>query len=166
MTRHLTALIEGANPSLYVVTARDSTERSGCVVGFVTQCSIYPERLLVCLSRLNHTFDVAMRSSALAVHLLSGSDDDLARRFGESTGDEVDKFADIEVATTSCGAPLLLGNRPWVAGVICDVHPLGDHVGFVIEPSESGGGTVTESLRIGSIDLDAGHRSSEIQGRV
>jgi flavin reductase (DIM6/NTAB) family NADH-FMN oxidoreductase RutF len=165
MSGHLDALIRGSDPALYVITAQHATERSGCVAGFVTQCSIYPERLLVCLSLVNHTYAVAVAADALAVHLLSGADDDLARRFGELTGDRVDKFAGLEIKTASCGAPVLGGDRPWVAGFTRDVHPFGDHVGFVIEPSESGGPTIDESLRVGSIDLHAAHPADEIRDR-
>jgi flavin reductase (DIM6/NTAB) family NADH-FMN oxidoreductase RutF len=160
--RHLAAITRSEDPPLFVVTVDDGTERSGCVVGFVTQCSIFPERLLVCLSELNHTFAVASRATALAVALLRAEDESLARRFGEETGDAVDKFAGLLTTTTRCGAPVIAGARPWVAGAIVDVHPLGDHVGFVIEATESGGGGRAEPLRTDEADLAAAHPPDEI----
>ncbi|MHB1539220.1 MAG: flavin reductase [Solirubrobacteraceae bacterium] len=51
-----------------IVTAAADGERSGCLVGFATQCSIEPRRFLVCISVLNRTFEIAQRSNALAVH--------------------------------------------------------------------------------------------------
>jgi len=161
VTGHLSELVSSADAPLFVVTTQDSRERSGCVVGFVTQCSIYPERFVVCLSRLNHTYEVARRAKALGVHLLLADDSELAHRFGEMTGDEVDKFAGIAVETASCGAPIFRGERPWVAGFIEDIHPFGDHVGFVIQPTESGGHRSSAPMRLESIELEAGHPPEE-----
>ncbi|WP_255360521.1 flavin reductase, partial [Frankia sp. EI5c] len=42
-------------PMAVVTTAVDG-ERSGCLVGFHTQCGIDPPRYLVCISHNNHTF--------------------------------------------------------------------------------------------------------------
>jgi len=157
VTGHLADFNRGSELPLYVVTAQHESDRAGCVVGFVTQCSIYPERLVACLSIVNHTFEIASQSGALCVHLLSATDVELAHRFGERTGDVVDKFDGLEVKRTRHGAPLLPGDHHWVAGPICDVHSFGDHVGFVIEPEESGGRLVDEPLTTGSIHLDAAH---------
>jgi flavin reductase (DIM6/NTAB) family NADH-FMN oxidoreductase RutF len=150
------------NPALYVVTVSDGQEQSGCVVGFATQCSIYPERFLVCLSKLNHTYEVASRAPALAIHLLTEADEDLAHRFGELSGDDANKFVGLEITYGACGAPVLRGARPWIAGPLVLTVDFGDHVGFVIEPTESGGTNAAGALRSESIDLDAAHPPSEI----
>ena len=54
-----------------VTTVAVDGERSGCLAGFVTQCSIEPPRFLVCISKVNHTGGVVARAQALAVHLLA-----------------------------------------------------------------------------------------------
>src|SRR5690606_28471984 len=41
---------------LYIVTTAVGQERSGCLIGFATQCSIHPPRFLACISKKNHTF--------------------------------------------------------------------------------------------------------------
>jgi NADH-quinone oxidoreductase subunit J len=51
---------------IIVTTCGADGERSGCLVGFSTQCSIDPGRFLVCLSRTNHTFAVAQEADFLA----------------------------------------------------------------------------------------------------
>ena len=77
----------------YVVTVRAAdANMSGCLAGFVTRCSIDPPNFLVCVSKRNHTFPVAERSSAMGLHLLGDDQVDLARLFGEETGDLVEKF--------------------------------------------------------------------------
>ncbi len=50
----------------YVVTVRSpDAEMSGCLAGFVTQCSIDPPNFLVCISKVNHTLAVAQHSSGM-----------------------------------------------------------------------------------------------------
>ena len=53
-------MVAGLDIPMFVVTAASGGERSGCLVGFSTQTSIDPPRFLVCISRANHTFGVAM----------------------------------------------------------------------------------------------------------
>src|SRR5712672_2014870 len=79
-------------PMVIVTTVADG-ERSGCLVGFHSQCSIHPARWALWVSKANHTYGVALRATRLAVHFPSVDDVDLAELFGEETGDEVDKFA-------------------------------------------------------------------------
>jgi flavin reductase (DIM6/NTAB) family NADH-FMN oxidoreductase RutF len=164
MTGHLATIAGVDDPPLYVVTARVGDERSGCVVGFVTQCSIIPERLLVCLSVLNHTFGVAQRTSELAVHLLVDGDEELAQRFGGESGDSTDKFAGVEISEGVDGPPILAGARPWVVGRILDQVGFGDHVGFVLEPTSSGGSGRGTALTSEEVDVVPGHPAEEAEG--
>src|SRR3954469_9365366 len=87
------ALVSGLEYPMYVVTAAVDGERSGCLAGFVTQCSIDPPTMLVCISKANHTHAVAQAATTLVVHFLGAEDEALARLFGERTGDDIDKFA-------------------------------------------------------------------------
>ncbi len=109
-------------------------EPAGCLVGFHSRCSIDPPRYLVCLSVENRTFEVASEAPAMAVHHLDAEDGAVARRFGEETGDEVDKFAGIGWSSGPAGTPVLDGVAGWWVGRIVERIPLGDHTGFVLEP--------------------------------
>lgn len=120
---------------MLVVTAADRGERSGCLVGFATQCSIDPPRFLVCISEKNHTFGVAARSEYLAVHFLDRADRPLALLFGEQTGDDTDKFDRCDW-TEHRGVPVLTGTRAWFLGRVLERVPLGDHTGHLLEPVE------------------------------
>ena len=92
MTRHdaadhldeeaFTPFVEGLDYPVYVVTTAAEGETSGCLVGFATQSSIDPPRLLVCLSQANHTHGVALAATHLAVHLVPADRHDL----GDHTG--------------------------------------------------------------------------------
>ena len=82
--------------------------KGGRLAGFVTQCSIDPPNFLICVSKVNHTLAVAEHSPGMGLHLLGEDQVDLARLFGEETGDVVDKFASVDWRLGSTGAPLLV----------------------------------------------------------
>lgn len=122
---------------LFIVTAAEGDRRAGCLIGFATQCSFHPPRMLACLSRENRTYRLALRVDALAVHLVPRSQVALAELFGGETGDEVDKFERCDWHEGPRGLPILDGCGSWVAGGILARHDLGDHVGFLLEPFET-----------------------------
>lgn len=129
--------VAGFDGPVMLVTAAAGEERAGCLVGFATQCSIEPARLLVCLSHANRTFRVAEKADALGVHVLEQGDPrqlDLARLFGENTGDEIDKFARCAWEQGSGGVPLLLDAPRRLVGRILERVELGDHTGYLLEP--------------------------------
>ena len=143
---------------MVVVTARSDDGPSGCLVGFVTQCSIRPPRYLVCLSDKNRTQRIAARADVLAVHFLAAVDLELARTFGEDTTDETDTFSRCRWHPGPGGVPILDDCGRWLAGTILERRPLGDHVAYVLEPiaarcTEAAPGLMFQQVN----DLDPGH---------
>jgi flavin reductase (DIM6/NTAB) family NADH-FMN oxidoreductase RutF len=136
MTRDATfeQLVADLDPAMLIVTAAAGGERSGCLVSFATQTSIDPSRFLVCISRTNHTFRVAMGADLLVVHLVHTGAAALAELFGGETGDDVDKFARVAWRLGPGGAPILDELDTWFAGRILDRIELGDHTGFLLDP--------------------------------
>ena len=67
-TAEFDAVVEGLDYPMFVVTTAHDGERAGCMVGFTTQASINPPRMMVCLSVKNHTHRVARHADLLAVH--------------------------------------------------------------------------------------------------
>ncbi len=122
---------------MYIVTAAAGGHRSGCLVGFATQCSIHPPRFLVCISDKNHTYRVAREAEVLVVHLVPADAGELAELFGSQTGDEIDKFARCEWRPGPGGAPILAGCANWFAGRVLERLPAGDHVALLLEPVEA-----------------------------
>jgi flavin reductase (DIM6/NTAB) family NADH-FMN oxidoreductase RutF len=145
-------------PMVIVTTIADG-ERSGCLVGFHTQCSIHPSRWAVWISKANHTYRVATRAAMLAVHFPSSDDRDLAELFGEETGDEIDKFSLCEWTAGSDGLPLLdrLQNR--IIGRVLDVvDDGGDHQLFVIDIVDTQHHHPLRQLGFQDVrDIEAGH---------
>ena len=119
---------------MFIATVAAGGEPSGCLVGFASQCSIDPARFLVCLSKKNHTFEVAQRSNYMAVHLVPGSQWELATLFGGATGDEVDKFNRCTWSPGPGGVPILEACPSWFGGPIVARIDAGDHVVHMVEP--------------------------------
>ncbi len=145
-------------PMVIVTAAAPGGERSGCLVGFHTQCSIEPARYLLCISRANHTHRVALAASHLAVHLLDEADEGLATLFGEQTGDEIDKFARCAWREGPFGLPLLAQPRAWFAGPVHTRVGVGDHTAFVLEPVDGAAGGPFTQLGFQQVrDMRPGH---------
>jgi flavin reductase (DIM6/NTAB) family NADH-FMN oxidoreductase RutF len=144
---------------LYVVTTAADGERSGCLIGFATQCSIRPPRFLACLSKKNHTYELALRAGTLAVHRIEKDRKALAELFGGETGDEVDKFAQVAWHEAH-GVPVLQDCASWFAGTILERIDLGDHMGFLLDPVDArpaaGAGQLTYQQ---ARDIEAGHKA-------
>jgi flavin reductase (DIM6/NTAB) family NADH-FMN oxidoreductase RutF len=120
------------NP-MYIVTTAEGDERSGCLVGFATQCSVDPPRWAVCLSKKNRTYEVAGEAAVLAVHFLGRDERELAELFGGETGHEVDKFERCAWHEGPGGAPILEATEAWIVGPTVHRFDAGDHGGFVID---------------------------------
>lgn len=127
-------LMPVADHAMYIVTARRARDMSGCLVGFVTQCSIHPPRYIACISVQNHTYPVARAAEVLAVHMVSDARGDLAELFGGETGDRLDKFAECDWSVGPHGAIVLAGLRNWFVGAILTSWPVGDHRAFLLDP--------------------------------
>ena len=153
----------GLDPPMVIVTAATPDgRRSGCLVGFWTQCSIHPPRVLACISKKNHTYDVAAAAPVLAVHWLADDDRWLAELFGGETGDEIDKFERCSWRPGPGGVPVLDGVTGWVAGPVLDRHDLGDHVGFLVAAEEGAAGKPDPDDELGFQavkDLEPGHEA-------
>jgi flavin reductase (DIM6/NTAB) family NADH-FMN oxidoreductase RutF len=127
-------LVASIDYPMFVVTAASGGERGGCLVGFVTQASISPARLIVCLSKANATYRVAAAADVLVVHFLAAGDEPLAELFGTETGDETDKFAQCQWEPGPGDVPVLPQAKGWVAASILERLDAGDHVAFLVEP--------------------------------
>jgi len=129
-------LVSQLDYSLFIVTVAAGEERAGCLIGFATQVSIDPPRFLACLSVKNRTYRVAAHADTLVVHPVPEEAEELAVLFGGETGDEVDKFSRCKWISGPGGVPILSGLRNWFAGRVAQRLEFGDHVGFLLEPTQ------------------------------
>ena len=143
---------------MFIVTATVEGERSGCLIGFGMPCSVDPQRFLACISKANHTHDVALRASHLAVHVVPAGREDLAELFGGETGDEIDKFSRCSWSTGPEGTTLLDDCPDRFVGAVLDRFDVGDHTGMLLDPvwAQHGGGD--PPLRFGRArEISPGH---------
>jgi flavin reductase (DIM6/NTAB) family NADH-FMN oxidoreductase RutF len=157
------SLMSSLDPPMVVVTAAAGGERAGCLVGFHAQSSIGPARYCLWLSQANRTHAVALRATHLGVHLLSQGDHRLAERFGAVSGDDVDKFAGLDVVDGPHGVPWLaavphrLAVRP-----VALIDDDGDHTGVVAEPVAAETAGRFRPLRLSDVDdVTAGHDADD-----
>ena len=68
----------------------------------------------------------------MGLHLLGSDQVDLARLFGEETGDLVDKFASVDWRLGPTGAPLLVDSAVSMEGQILGHFSVGDHEAFLV----------------------------------
>ena len=157
-TEEFDAFVAGLDYPMFVVTTVREGERAGCLVGFTTQASIAPPRMLVCLSTANHTYRVARDADLLAVHVLDRTEHELAELFGGRTGDEIDKFDRCRWRPGPDGLPLLEDCPRRLVGRVLSRQEYGDHVGFLLAPLSLEGVERTVALDYNQAeDIDAGH---------
>ncbi|MEO2096398.1 MAG: flavin reductase family protein [Brachybacterium sp.] len=157
------ALMTATDPAMVVVTTAAEGERAGCLVGFHAQSSISPERYCLWLSKANHTYRVALRSTHFAVHVLSSADHALAERFGTLTGEETDKFAGLDLSRGEGGVPQL-GACPQrlLLERITMLDDGGDHVCATARVLSAQREGELDPLRLSSVEhLRAGRDSGE-----
>ena len=139
--RGIDDFLEKLDVPVYVVTVASAGERSGCLVGFVTQCSILPPRLLVCISEKNHTHRVAAEAGVMALHLVPSGASDIVRLFGSETGDDIDKFDRCEWFPGPSQVPLLVECPSRMVCRVLDRFPVGDHTAHLVEALDGSEGT-------------------------
>jgi flavin reductase (DIM6/NTAB) family NADH-FMN oxidoreductase RutF len=143
---------------MFIVTATAAGERSGCLIGFGTPCSVDPQRFLACLSKANHTHGIALAASHLAVHVVPAGREDLAELFGGETGDEVDKFTRCAWSEGPFGATLLDDCRNRFVGAVLDRFDVGDHTAMLLDPVWAEHGDGNPVLRFGVAKrIEPGH---------
>jgi flavin reductase (DIM6/NTAB) family NADH-FMN oxidoreductase RutF len=153
------ALTASLDYPMMVVTAVAGSERSGCLAGFTTQCSIDPARWIVCISNVNHTHRIASHASVLVVHALRAAQRDLADLFGSETGDEIDKFEHCAWSPGPGGTPVLTGTD-WFAGRVIERWDAGDHTAMLLDVLPEGSADRGDERQLGFQqirDLDPGH---------
>jgi flavin reductase (DIM6/NTAB) family NADH-FMN oxidoreductase RutF len=163
MSDSFAQVVASTDPALIIVTAAVDDERAGCLVEFHSQSSMLPPRYSVWLSKANYTYRVALHSTHLAIHFLTSADLPLAELFGTQTGDEVDKFAGLEVSPGAGRTPVIkrCPNRMVVRRTAM-LDEGGDHVCMVTEPVDVRSGGAFQPLRISHAPhLVAGHGPGE-----
>lgn len=106
-SKAFTSLMSSVNSAVVVVTTVANDVRAGCLVGYHSQSSISPKQYCFWLSKANHTYRAGLLATHFAVHFLTVDDLTLAQHFATRSGDDTDKFADLDTEPNEYGVPLL-----------------------------------------------------------
>ncbi len=157
------ALISAADEPLLVVTTGSANTLAGCLVSFHCQSSMSPQQYCLWLSKANQTYRVGLAATHFGVHFLTRDNVALAKHFGTKSGDEVDKFADIDFEMSQYGVPLLseCANR-MVVERISVLDDGGDHVCLTAGVKSANATDNFAPLRTSHIgNLQPGHATEE-----
>lgn len=100
--RHLSAAVS-------IVTTAAGSEVCGITVSSVASLTVDPARLLVCVNVAGRAYRLLSQSRIMAVNVLAGKHEHLARAFAGMNTDQCKHFVDGEWSTMVTGAPVLDG---------------------------------------------------------
>ena len=91
---------------LYVIGAKDGERNVGCLVNTVTQSTVEPVTLTVCVNKDNYSNECIKKAKAFSVSILSEqAKEGVFGVFGFASSKERDKFAEIPTGLTPGGLP-------------------------------------------------------------
>lgn len=87
---------------LYILTANDGEKDNGCVVNTIMQVTSNPNRIAVCVNKLNYTNQMIKKTKMFNVSILDkNAEFEIFKHFGYQSGKDFDKFADFKSAKRS-----------------------------------------------------------------
>ncbi|MDD6094762.1 MAG: flavin reductase [Clostridia bacterium] len=103
----LTALFK-IGSGLYVITSNDGKKDNGLIVNTVTQVTDSPNRVAVCINKLNYSHHVIKQTGIMNVNCLSvDAPFSIFENFGFQSGRTADKFADKTILRSDNGLAFL-----------------------------------------------------------
>ena len=124
---------------LYVVTSNDGKKHNGLIVNTVMQVTDTPNRVAVCINKVNYSHDVIKKTGIMNVNCLTESTPfEVFKQFGFQSGKDTEKFAGEEVKTSENGLALLKENiNAFISLKVTDYIDLDTHGLFVCEVTQS-----------------------------
>lgn len=129
------AALDKISYGLYVVSSFAAGKLNGQCANTVFQLTSKPPVIAICLNNRNLTHEFVHKSLVFAVSILGQEQVDMARRFGYSSGRNMDKFTEVPYVLGKNGCPIL---RECLGYLECRVMPekimdVGTHTLFVAE---------------------------------
>ncbi|MBO4205711.1 flavin reductase family protein [Micromonospora echinofusca] len=119
------------------VTAVTAVTGDGTVaaltVNSFTSVSLRPPKVLFCVTSLSSSYPTLLASDRIAIHILSQSQEDVARRFATSGLSGAERLDGVSWVPGPDGVPLLPGTPAVLAGRRDEVITSGDHVIILLD---------------------------------
>lgn len=123
---------------LYVVTSKDDSQESGCVINTMTQVTSEPSQICVTINKNNYTTELIQKSQMLNVSvLLEEVSMDTIRTFGFQSGRDVNKFENGSFGEDSQGLKYLKDAAAYFSCIVKQTLDVGTHIMFVAEVKDA-----------------------------
>ncbi len=124
---------------VYLVTTRFNGKDAGYIANTVFQVTSEPSQIAISCHKKNSSTENILKSGIFSVSVLKkDTSTSLIGQFGFMSGDELDKFRNVDTVTAKTGSPIILDSS--VAWFDCKVtisYDLGTHVLIIGEVLES-----------------------------
>lgn len=143
------SLLQLINREIWVVTARAGQDRGGLVATWVSVASLDDSRpvMLAGIAPNHHTRELIDRSGALALHLVTAQQVEVAFQFALGSGRDRDKLAGVDVCESELGNPIVQQSLAWFDCKVFARQETGDRIFYWADVVESGQFGVGEPLR-------------------
>jgi flavin reductase (DIM6/NTAB) family NADH-FMN oxidoreductase RutF/rubredoxin len=124
---------------LFVIATELEGTKAGYIGNTVFQVTSEPAKIAISCHKKNITTDIILKSRKFSVSVLNKeSSTSLIGRFGFMSGDDVDKFQNVETITSKTGAPIVLDSAvAWFDCNVVDSMDVGSHILIIGEVLES-----------------------------
>lgn len=124
---------------LYVVTSHDGKKHNGIIVNTVMQLTDTPNRVGVCINKINYSHDIIKSTKLMNVNCLTESTPfETFKNFGFKSGRDNDKFDGIDFYTSENNMAVLKENiNAFISLKVTDYVDLGTHGLFICEVTEA-----------------------------
>jgi flavin reductase (DIM6/NTAB) family NADH-FMN oxidoreductase RutF/rubredoxin len=125
---------------LYLIATRTGDKNFGYIGNTVFQVTSEPSQIAISCSKKNITTNKILESKIFTVSVLAkDASTALIGTFGFMSGDEINKFQNINTTTAVTGAPVVLDSSvAWFDCTVTSSLDLGSHILIVGEVQESG----------------------------
>lgn len=124
---------------LYLIATRHNDINAGYIGNTVFQVTSEPEQIAISCHKKNYSTKKILESGVFSVSVLKkDASTSLIGQFGFMSGEETDKFHNIEVITGKTGAPIVLDSSvAWFDCKVVSTQDVGSHIIIIGEVVES-----------------------------
>lgn len=123
----ITNVFTSMDYEINAITSTDGEKVNGQIATWITQASMEPPYVAVCLSPEHFTYEMIKKSGVLAVNILSKNQTDLISRFGYKSGRNIDKFESISYKPGVTGSPIINDISAYLDCNVVEDFEAGDH---------------------------------------
>ena len=124
---------------LYVVTSHDGKKHNGIIVNTVMQLTDTPNRVGVCINKVNYSHDIIKSTKTMNINCLTESTPfETFKNFGFKSGRDNDKFDGVDFYTSENDLAVLKENiNAFISLKVTDYVDLDTHGLFICEVTEA-----------------------------